>query len=254
MVACGFPAPVPLVKLLCMNAAEEKTILSGAAGTARHSALAPALFLLAALIALASGLVGPASASAKTLGSPPNRVWKNCVGTVRYESVGFIGQMHRHIATKAHIATGYAGSPTAIPARHTVVPTTPQQPHASRVRAATKHFGRDPSVRFQSNTRYDSDTQYDPSPGFCIAAESAAGKLAGFIKHSLNEAIDREGVGVSNEAILDAVKNQEQVVAQSVGLIKYIGKNATVLTNADGKVVSILARSSTDTRIPPGGQ
>lgn len=46
-------------------------------GGTKHRAFALALFLLAALIALASGLAGPTGASAKTPGIPQNRVWKN---------------------------------------------------------------------------------------------------------------------------------------------------------------------------------
>ena len=85
-----------------------------------------------------------------------------------------------------------------------------------------------------------------------VAGSIAGGKLAGFTKHGLNQAIDREGVGVSSAAMLDAVKNPEQVVAQSGGRIKYIGKNATVVTNADGNVVSTWARNGGGTRFGRG--
>ena len=110
---------------------KEKTILSGAAGEPRHryAVLSWALFMLAVVVALVSGfaaLAAPVGASAKAIGARPNRVWENCVATaryerpstnysVRYESVGFIGQIHRHTATKLHIATGYAGGPMRIP-------------------------------------------------------------------------------------------------------------------------------------------
>ncbi len=68
-----------------MNAAEENTVLSGTPGTPRHSytALALHFFLLSALIALASGLGGPASASAKTLCTPPNRAGENSPAAVQ---------------------------------------------------------------------------------------------------------------------------------------------------------------------------
>ncbi|MGC8539705.1 MAG: hypothetical protein ACP5QA_03640 [Phycisphaerae bacterium] len=52
-----FPVSAPPVKLLSMSAAEENAILSGepmTLGASGHRALALALFLLAALIALAS--------------------------------------------------------------------------------------------------------------------------------------------------------------------------------------------------------
>lgn len=63
-----------------MNPAEENAILSGkpmTLGASWHRASALALFLLAALIALASGLAGPTGASAKTPGVPQNRIWEN---------------------------------------------------------------------------------------------------------------------------------------------------------------------------------
>ena len=81
-----FLGPVASVKLLSMNAAEEKTVLSGKPMTlcaSKHRALALALFLLAALIALASGLAGPTSASAKTSCALQNRVWENSAATAQ---------------------------------------------------------------------------------------------------------------------------------------------------------------------------
>ena len=69
-----------------MNAAEEKTVLSGkpmTLGASKHRALTLVLFLLAALIALASGLAGPTSASAKTSCALQNRVWENSAGTAQ---------------------------------------------------------------------------------------------------------------------------------------------------------------------------
>lgn len=73
-----------------MNAAEEKTALSGkpmTLGASKHRALAWALFLLAALAGLASGLAGPTSASAKTPGVPQNRVWENSPATAQSRPV-----------------------------------------------------------------------------------------------------------------------------------------------------------------------
>ncbi len=83
-----FLGPAPSVKLLCMSAAEENAILSGkpmTLGASKHRRGAMALILchLAALIALASGLVGPSSASAKTPCTPQNRVWENSAGMLQ---------------------------------------------------------------------------------------------------------------------------------------------------------------------------
>ena len=87
-----FPGPAPSAKLLSMSAAEERAILSdrtmmfGASGH-RRGAMALILCLLAALIALASGLVGPSSVSAKTPCTPQNRVWENSAGMLQSRPV-----------------------------------------------------------------------------------------------------------------------------------------------------------------------
>ena len=40
-------------------------------------------------------------------------------------------------------------------------------------------------------------------------------KITGYTKHGLNQAISRQGVGVSPQAILDAVKNPVKVTTGS---------------------------------------
>jgi hypothetical protein len=75
-------------------------------------------------------------------------------------------------------------------------------------------------------------------------------KITGYTKHGAEQAIGRDGgVGVSNNAIIDAVFNPAQdPIQQNGGTIKYIGKNATVVLNQDGMVVTTWARNSTGTR------
>ena len=199
-----------MVKCPPMKGIEEK-VRSMTLGASKHSALVLALFLLAALIALASGLVGPASASAIAVGAPPNRVWKNWVGTARYEFVGFIGQIYRHATTETHIATGYAGSPTAIPARRTVTPTTPQQPHASPVRAEANHFGRDPPVQLPLHPRYDGNSNYNSGQNPRIVAEDVGekapgllGKIGGWIRGLFGKT---EDIGASKRVIGNAERS-----------------------------------------------
>jgi hypothetical protein len=67
--------------------------------------------------------------------------------------------------------------------------------------------------------------------------------ITGFTKHGLDRAIDRNGVGVSESAMLDAVKNGLKVT-QSDGTIKCTGKNAVVILNKQGKVVSTWATNT----------
>ena len=74
-------------------------------------------------------------------------------------------------------------------------------------------------------------------------------EITGWTKHGTEQAIGRNsGIGVSNSTISDAVKNPTQVVPQAGGTTKYIGKDATVVLNPDGKVVTTWANSSAGTR------
>src|ERR1700692_598726 len=65
-------------------------------------------------------------------------------------------------------------------------------------------------------------------------------KIAGYTKHGINSAINHDGVGVSQKAILDTLKNPLKVVRKP-GETKVIGKNATVLLNDAWKVISTWA-------------
>jgi uncharacterized protein RhaS with RHS repeats len=78
-----------------------------------------------------------------------------------------------------------------------------------------------------------------------IATKSkVAGKITGYTKHGLNQAISRNGGrGVSAKHMLDAVRNPKKVVSQSGGRIKYQGKKATVILNKDGKIITTYGKS-----------
>jgi len=80
--------------------------------------------------------------------------------------------------------------------------------------------------------------------------EAIAGKLTGYTKHGINSAISHDGVGVSPKAILDAIKNPGSMVKQADGAVKYVGKDATVILNQDGKVITTWANSATGVRAP----
>ena len=75
-------------------------------------------------------------------------------------------------------------------------------------------------------------------------------KITGYTKHGTEQALGRDGgIGVSNKAITDAVNNPvKSPISQSGGTTKYIGKDATVVLNQDGKVVTTWANSSAGTR------
>lgn len=75
-------------------------------------------------------------------------------------------------------------------------------------------------------------------------AEGEAGrvvgdKIAGYTKHGIDQAIGRDGGrGVHPKAILDAVKNPTKVMEQAGSKTKYVGKDATVVTNRADKVIT----------------
>lgn len=158
------------------NAKNASSKLNSSLGTAA---------LLMLLLVVTLGLAAPATASAQTPSTMQNRTRENSAATTGYEcrsavysarceSVGCDGQMHRQPTTQNH-SGGYAGGAAWAPANCAETPTASQPPPVGPERAAVNHFGRDPPVRFQSNIRYESNTSYDPAPGFCIAAKSTAG-------------------------------------------------------------------------------
>lgn len=75
----------------------------------------------------------------------------------------------------------------------------------------------------------------EPTPAGEVAL---VGRIAGYTKHGLEQAIGREGKGVAAKAILGAVKNPIKIIRQSGGRIKYIGKQATVIINRMGKIIT----------------
>jgi hypothetical protein len=79
--------------------------------------------------------------------------------------------------------------------------------------------------------------------------KATAGKITGFTKHGINQAISRDGVGVATRAIADAVKNPIKVVVGRGGATKYIGRDATVVLNKAGKVITTWARNSAGRRL-----
>ena len=69
------------------------------------------------------------------------------------------------------------------------------------------------------------------------------GVITGFTRHGLNQAISREGFGVSPQAILHTVRNGVPTL-QSNGTIKYVSDQATVVVNQSGVVVTVVSKST----------
>jgi hypothetical protein len=80
-------------------------------------------------------------------------------------------------------------------------------------------------------------------------ATPVAGQITGYTRHGLAQAMGRDGGrGVAPKAILDAVNNPTKIVEQTGGRVKYVGKDAVVVLNQDGKVVTTYAKSSVGIR------
>jgi len=80
---------------------------------------------------------------------------------------------------------------------------------------------------------------------------AVAGKITGYTKHGLNQAISRDGGrGVSAKAVLSAVKDPAKVAEQVGGRTAYTGKDAKVVLNGEGKVITAIPRSSDGLRDP----
>jgi len=78
-----------------------------------------------------------------------------------------------------------------------------------------------------------------------------AGEISGYTWHGLQSVISRPGGGVSPRAILDAVRNPSRIVNQVIrGTRQFIGKDATVILNEDGKIVTGWPTTEVGRRIP----
>ena len=82
-----------------------------------------------------------------------------------------------------------------------------------------------------------------------IAWAGARYALTGFTRHGLNQVISRNAVGVSNQAILNTLRNplpgsRSFITGPNAYTTRYIGQNATVNMNRGGYVTSAWARNS----------
>lgn len=63
--------------------------------------------------------------------------------------------------------------------------------------------------------------------------------ITGFTRHGLNQVISRNGVGVSNQAILSVMRNPTRIYSQlSNRAIRYEGPGGVVVTNQAGRVIT----------------
>ncbi|MCE5324305.1 hypothetical protein LLG46_13470 [bacterium] len=77
------------------------------------------------------------------------------------------------------------------------------------------------------------------------AAEATTIPIKGYTGHGIEQAISRDAHGVSTKAILDAVRNPRKTVSQPTrGTTLYVGRDAVVSLNQEGKVVTTWAKNS----------
>ena len=73
--------------------------------------------------------------------------------------------------------------------------------------------------------------------------------MTGWTRHGLNQSISRDaGLGVSTQAIFDALTNPIEIKVTATGS-EYIGANARVVLNADGRMITTTATSQAGTRV-----
>jgi len=99
----------------------------------------------------------------------------------------------------------------------------------------------------------------EPGPvGVANAGESVAGeaseddgapdRITGYTTHGLNQIEERDsGIGVSKVAVEEAVKDPIRVEKQPGGTYRFVGKDAVVVLNSEGEVVTAWARNSQGT-------
>lgn len=103
------------------------------------------------------------------------------------------------------------------------------------------HYGPGPRGGQFAPAQYGSDDGADEtSPASPDVANRYREQLAGSVitgltRHGLNQAINR---GISPADMLDAVTNPIQILPQPNGTVRYVGRNATVVLNPGGRVVT----------------
>lgn len=73
--------------------------------------------------------------------------------------------------------------------------------------------------------------------------------IKGYTKHGIDQAISRDGVGVATKAILSAAKNPQRIIKQSGGRVMYRGKDAVVVLNKYGKIITTWALNTRGWRL-----
>lgn len=83
--------------------------------------------------------------------------------------------------------------------------------------------------------------------------------ITGHTQHGLNQAIGRDGGrGVSPRAMLDAARNplstMRGIDGQGRPFLRYQGRDATVVTRPDGRIITTMPQTAAGVRNPGGGR
>jgi len=89
-----------------------------------------------------------------------------------------------------------------------------------------------------------------------LTAEEVAGArlpkaITGYSRHGLDQAISKDGVGVSVSAIRDAFKNPLSITGQSGGIFRLTGRNAVVVVNSEGRIITTWPTNTSGYRVAP---
>jgi hypothetical protein len=77
------------------------------------------------------------------------------------------------------------------------------------------------------------------------SAGDAPSEITGWIPHSLDQIADRDGgIGVSKDELVNAFNDPIKIRPMANGSFQFIGKNATVVLNSRGEVITGWARNS----------
>ena len=94
-------------------------------------------------------------------------------------------------------------------------------------------------------------TVEDPTDNVMTSDDSLSqgATIKGYTDHGRRQAFGRDkGLGVTDEAMNNAVQSPLEVVQQEGGKTKYVGENATVVLNENSEVVTTWANSSEGVR------
>ena len=98
------------------------------------------------------------------------------------------------------------------------------------------------AARSRATAKLAQETQFSKDP---FLGQQAPEKITGYTRHGLDQAMFRDGHGVSPQGILDAVRNPTEIVYDAIrDTYKFNGIHSVTILNTQGKVITTWAKSS----------